>query len=285
MAKGPGDNVDGPNPSEHVKIGNKGKKAASMMERNSTSESHKVPVPNVRSEDVQFQDLTNAAEVSIKKKTADTKTASGPSELSNGDGISQEKYIDQQRTGVVSSKNHGNKSKEGYELLDTSTQMSNDKSLYSSKTLSGMPVNSSDEVSQSIQRKEKGGVLENPDLNGPASGSSLQTVAPVPQRKEGSTVRPKSTMLDKAIRELEKTVAESRPPSLEVQDADNPSQAVKRRLTPEIKQKLAKVARLAQASHGKISKDVTNRLMSIVGHLMQLRTLKVSFSFRRRTII
>ncbi|CAA2978111.1 Hypothetical predicted protein [Olea europaea subsp. europaea] len=274
MAKGPGDNVDGPNPSEHVKIGNKGKKAASMMERNSTSESHKVPVPNVRSEDVQFQDLTNAAEVSIKKKTADTKTASGPSELSNGDGISQEKYIDQQRTGVVSSKNHGNKSKEGYELLDTSTQMSNDKSLYSSKTLSGMPVNSSDEVSQSIQRKEKGGVLENPDLNGPASGSSLQTVAPVPQRKEGSTVRPKSTMLDKAIRELEKTVAESRPPSLEVQDADNPSQAVKRRLTPEIKQKLAKVARLAQASHGKISKDVTNRLMSIVGHLMQLRTLK-----------
>lgn len=37
----------------------------------------------------------------------------------------------------------------------------------------------------------------------------------------------------------------ARPPSLEVQDADNPSQAVKRRLTPEIKQKLAKVARLA----------------------------------------
>ncbi|KAL2538476.1 wound-responsive family protein [Forsythia ovata] len=269
LAKGPGGSGDRPNPREHVKIGNKGKKAASMIER-TTSESHIVQLPNVQGEDVQVQALTNAAEVSSKKKTA-----AGPSELSNGDGIRQEKDIDQQRTGVVSSKNHGNKLKEGYELLDTSTQRSNDKSLYSSKTQSGMPVNRGDEVSQSIPRKEKGGVLERPDLNVPASGSSLQTVkAPVLQRKEGSSVRPKSTMLDKAIRELEKTVAESRPPSLEVQDADNPSQAVKRRLTPEIKQKLAKVARLAQASHGKISKDVTNRLMSIVGHLMQLRTLK-----------
>ncbi|CAA2991994.1 Hypothetical predicted protein [Olea europaea subsp. europaea] len=266
-AKGPVGSGYRPNPSEHVKIGNKGKKTASMIERNSTSESHGVPVPNVQGEDMQFQALTNATEVLSKKKTA-----AGPSELSNGDSIRQEKDIDQQRTGVDSSKNHGNKSKEGYELLDTSAQRSNDKSF---KTQSGMPVKSSDEVSQSIQRKEKGEVLERPDLNVPASGSSFQTVtAPVSQRKEGSSVRPKSTMLDKAIRELEKKVAESRPPSLEVQDGNNPSQAVKRRLTPEIKQKLAKVARLAQASHGKISKDVTNHLMSIVGHLMQLRTLK-----------
>lgn len=32
---------------------------------------------------------------------------------------------------------------------------------------------------------------------------------------------------------------------MEVQDADNSSQAIKRRLPPEVKQKLAKVARLA----------------------------------------
>jgi len=30
-----------------------------------------------------------------------------------------------------------------------------------------------------------------------------------------------------------------------------------------------------QASHGKVSKELINRLMSILGHLMQLRTLKV----------
>ncbi|KAF5942214.1 hypothetical protein HYC85_019856 [Camellia sinensis] len=52
---------------------------------------------------------------------------------------------------------------------------------------------------------------------------------------------PKSMMLEKAIRELEKMVAESRPPTMEVQDADISSQAVKRRLPHEVKQKLAKV--------------------------------------------
>ncbi|KAE9446522.1 hypothetical protein C3L33_21596, partial [Rhododendron williamsianum] len=98
--------------------------------------------------------------------------------------------------------------------------------------------------------------------------------APLQQRKEGSSVRYKSSMLEKAIRELENMVAESRPPSMEVQNADISSQAVKRRLPREVKQKLAKVARLAQASHGKISKELVNRLMSILGHLVQLRTLK-----------
>ncbi|CAA0826566.1 wound-responsive family protein [Striga hermonthica] len=100
---------------------------------------------------------------------------------------------------------------------------------------------------------------------------------PVMPRKEGSNVRSRVTLLEKDIRELEKIVAESRPPLTEVQDLDNSSLTVKRRLPHGIKQKLDKVARLAQASYGKISMDVshvTNRLMSIVGHLMQLRTLK-----------
>ncbi|KAL0323313.1 UNVERIFIED_CONTAM: Ubinuclein-2 [Sesamum angustifolium] len=65
------------------------------------------------------------------------------------------------------------------------------------------------------------------------------------QRKEGSSVRPKGATLEKAIRELEKIVAEFRPPSTEVQDPDISSQAVKRRLPAEIKQKLGKIARLA----------------------------------------
>ncbi|XP_028089566.1 ubinuclein-1-like isoform X3 [Camellia sinensis] len=99
--------------------------------------------------------------------------------------------------------------------------------------------------------------------------------APVMQIKEGLNVRPKCTMLEKAIRELEKMVAESRPPTMEVQDADISSQAVKRRLPHEVKQKLAKVARLAQANHGKISMELVNRLMSIVGRMVQLRTLEI----------
>ena len=32
---------------------------------------------------------------------------------------------------------------------------------------------------------------------------------------------------------------------------------------------------LQQASQGKVSKELLNRLMSILGHLIQLRTLKV----------
>ncbi|MCH88307.1 wound-responsive family protein, partial [Trifolium medium] len=93
-------------------------------------------------------------------------------------------------------------------------------------------------------------------------------------KKDGSSVRPKSSMLEKALGELEKMVAESRPPAAENPEADNTSQAVKRRLPREVKLKLAKVARLA-ASQGKVSKELINRLMSILGHLMQLRTLKV----------
>ncbi|XP_058097439.1 ubinuclein-1-like isoform X5 [Magnolia sinica] len=92
--------------------------------------------------------------------------------------------------------------------------------------------------------------------------------------KEGSSVRPKGTLLERAIQDLETTVAESRPPTIEVQEADGSSQGVKRRLPPEVKQKLAKVARLAQSSQGIISEELINRLMSILGHVVQLKTLK-----------
>ncbi|EPS68725.1 hypothetical protein M569_06041 [Genlisea aurea] len=103
---------------------------------------------------------------------------------------------------------------------------------------------------------------------------SQRSISRYIDRREGSSARPKSMMLEKAIKELEKIVAESRPPSTEVLDPDN-SGSVKKRLPPEIKQKLGKVARLAQQSGtGTIPKDVVNRLMSIVGHLMQVRTLK-----------
>ncbi|KAI8016941.1 Rhamnogalacturonan I rhamnosyltransferase 1 [Camellia lanceoleosa] len=112
-------------------------------------------------------------------------------------------------------------------------------------------------------------------VGGGDSVAAVEKEAPLMQRKEGLNVRPKSTMLEKAIRELEKMVAESRPPTMEVQDADISSQAVKRRLPHEVKQKLAKVARPAQANHGKIWMELVNHLMSIVGRMVQLRTLEI----------
>ncbi|XP_011102226.1 uncharacterized protein LOC105180235 isoform X3 [Sesamum indicum] len=231
---------DGHNPNKHVKIGNK-----------------------------------DAAEVSLKKKTVDTQIMVDPLGLSSVDGIRQDKDADQQRTRVISSQNHNNHRKESSELQDdTLAQRPNDKSSHVSKSHSGKQLSNVDGLDQAIQRKEKGGLVERFDLNIPASRDSQITKVPLMPRKEGSHFRQKIAMLDKAIRELEKIVAESRPPSTEVQDPDNSSQAVKRRLPPEIKQKLAKVARLAQASYGKIPKDVISRLMSILGHLMQLRTLK-----------
>ncbi|XP_010416668.1 PREDICTED: uncharacterized protein LOC104702508 isoform X3 [Camelina sativa] len=97
----------------------------------------------------------------------------------------------------------------------------------------------------------------------------------IPTKKSGSNVRPKASTLEKAIRELEKVVAESSPPAAtENQDADISSQAVKRRLPRDVKLKLAKVARIAQGSQGDVSGELINRLMSIVGHLIQIRSLK-----------
>ncbi|XP_023643094.1 ubinuclein-2 isoform X1 [Capsella rubella] len=94
-------------------------------------------------------------------------------------------------------------------------------------------------------------------------------------KKGGSNVRPNSSTLEKAIRELEKVVAESRPPAAtENQDVDVSSQAVKRRLPTDVKLKLAKVARIAQDSQGNLSGELINRLMGIVGHLIQIRSLK-----------
>uniref|UniRef100_A0A0D9WGP8 Hpc2-related domain-containing protein n=1 Tax=Leersia perrieri TaxID=77586 RepID=A0A0D9WGP8_9ORYZ len=62
---------------------------------------------------------------------------------------------------------------------------------------------------------------------------------------------------------------------LDVHEAEENCQvAVKRRLPQEVKQKLAKVARLS-ANQGKIPEhELINRLMGIVGHLVHRRTLK-----------
>ncbi|XWS44675.1 hypothetical protein CRYUN_Cryun15aG0068200 [Craigia yunnanensis] len=131
-------------------------------------------------------------------------------------------------------------------------------------------------VSTKVEQREKRATCgELPDLNLPVYSVQPEKSSSV-HSKDVSNLRPKGTMLERAIRELEKVVAESRLATIEVQDVDASSAAIKRRLPREAKQKLAKVAKLAQSSQGKISEELINRLMNIFGHSVQLRTLKAS---------
>ncbi|KAE8721933.1 Wound-responsive family protein isoform 1 [Hibiscus syriacus] len=139
-----------------------------------------------------------------------------------------------------------------------------------------MTENNEEGISTEVEKRKKRATCgELPDLNLP--------VYPVQSElKDVSNLRPKGTMLEKAMRELEKVVAESRLSTMEVQDIDASSAAIERRLPCEVKQKLAKVARLAHSSQGKISKELINMLMNILGHSMQLRTLKAKSKRHRR---
>ncbi|PWZ08278.1 hypothetical protein Zm00014a_027492 [Zea mays] len=91
--------------------------------------------------------------------------------------------------------------------------------------------------------------------------------------RAGSCIKPKGTRLERGIRDLQKIAAEYRPPTIDINEVDpNGQAAVKRRLPPEVKQKVARLS----ANQGKIQEhELMNRLMGIVGHLVQRRTLKV----------
>ncbi|THU65076.1 hypothetical protein C4D60_Mb01t33320 [Musa balbisiana] len=131
------------------------------------------------------------------------------------------------------------------------------------------------EVYAKIRSKERYGSSDFLAMNSPGSAHPMHEAQHLSTRVKGSSsVRPKGTTLERAICDLEKIVAECRPPSLDVQEVDLAFQGIKRRLPKEVKQKLAKVARLS-ASQGKISEDeLVDRLMGILGHLVQRRTLK-----------
>lgn len=268
---------DGPNPNKQIKTGNKSRKASFLIKGNATSQLPSTAVSNVHNSDQLLEASPVNASVSRKKKNADAQIASVSSGLPSDDGIRQDTGDDHQRNQVLSLQNHKSEEKDSYELCDSSAKKLNERSSHGSKSHAGKQQNNADEQEQGAQYKQKVGLPERFDLNVPATRESSQVmkVAPALMRKDGSNVRSRVTLLEKAIRELEKIVAESRPPSTEVQDNDNSSQGIKRRLPADIKQKLAKVARLAVLDNfGKVPKDVINRLMSIVGHMMQLRTLK-----------
>ncbi|KAI4307231.1 hypothetical protein L6164_030440 [Bauhinia variegata] len=279
--KNHGENYDGQGTNKHVKVSKTAAGKTSLPLKNTVSSSQNLAISSEPFEDSKFRNHLDVSGISSKMKSVDTKPILDPSvslKVSNDASVSltETRDIDKQKTGVVPSKNLSEKYKDASGSFDASYQKYQEKSAYAhSKSQPGRPLSNIDDLENIGRPKEKNGTRELPDLNLSAGRSSMQsTKSQYMHKKDGSSVRPKSSMLEKAIRELEKMVAESRPPTMENQEADATSQAVKRRLPREIKLKLAKVARLAQASHGKVSKELINRLMSILGHLIQLRTLK-----------
>ncbi|XP_020584964.1 ubinuclein-1-like [Phalaenopsis equestris] len=138
----------------------------------------------------------------------------------------------------------------------------------SKKLFSG---NNEIEALAKMQRKNKHDYVEYP--NSHMASYPMQTMHLLPRAKEG-TIRLKGTTIERAIRDLERVVKLSRPLDPGVQEDDSSAHGVKRRLPLEVKQKLAKVARLA-ASQSKISEEeLLDRLMGFLGHLVQRKTLK-----------
>lgn len=138
------------------------------------------------------------------------------------------------------------------------------------KTYSG----ENQDLANKIYHKEKHGTSDFSGITLPGTSCPTQAMHPITGRESAGT-KPKGTRLERAIRDFEKFVAQYRPPAIDSNEVDPNGQAsIKRRLPPEVKAKLAKVARLS-TNHGKIQEqELMNRLMGIVGHLVQRRTLK-----------
>ncbi|EFJ38612.1 hypothetical protein SELMODRAFT_402672 [Selaginella moellendorffii] len=100
--------------------------------------------------------------------------------------------------------------------------------------------------------------------------ASDEIKTPPKESSPGRKTGPKLTMLDRAIQELEKEVADRCPPSTE----KNHETEYKKRIPKEVKARLAKVARLAQKQSKIGPEELLNVLMKIMGHLMQIRSLK-----------
>ncbi|KAF8103179.1 hypothetical protein N665_0188s0130 [Sinapis alba] len=218
------------------------------------------------------KDQSAASGPSLKKKSSDSKTehdsVSPLKPQSGNDSLSLENVKHSDKANLVrNALGPSPRSKAAESSGALHLKYSNKGAHQQSNSLPGKSRPDVLAKSTVIRQKENTGMQ---DLdNATVSRQSMQTT-----KRGGSNAKPKTSTLEKAFRELEKVVAESRPPSAtENQDADTSSQAVKRRLPGDVKSKLAKVARIA-ASQGNVSGELINRLMSIVGHLIQVRSLK-----------
>ncbi|GKU98464.1 hypothetical protein SLEP1_g11468 [Rubroshorea leprosula] len=283
VAKTHGESAEGRVSNRHVKTSKMpAANAETSLGKNSSNPSQNLNVINEQFRDVKGQNQLGVSGIPSRKKLADTEMMSDPSYLKvlNGDAsasMADVKGIEKPMTGVLQSKNIStNKFNETGGSSEALHQTYIHKNAYAQpKFQHGKPLSNVEQPGPLAGMRDKNDIRELPDLNVSEGRSAMQTAKTSHMhRKDGSAIRTKGSMLEKAIRELEKMVAESRPPAAENQEADTATQGTKRRLPREIKQKLDKVAKLALASQGKISKELVNRLMSILGHLVQLRTLK-----------
>lgn len=258
-------------PNKHAKVGNVRMKAAARTPAstgNKSSQSLAAVTEHIQ-DGKSHEQLSTPIEPPIRKKPVSKAKSEHivSSKIQTKDASSIDaKDTDRQKPLVVQSRDLGSKSKVASDPFGIAHQIHRDSSTSAqlespSRKFELSPANK-------VQQRRKDGsddFLEHP----------MRRVKSSPMHpKEGSSIRSKGTMLERAIRELELIVSQSRPPSAETLDADNSLPGIKRRLPREVKQKLAKVARLAQSSQGKISEELLNRLMGIVGHLMQLKSLK-----------
>ncbi|KAK7311512.1 hypothetical protein RJT34_09711 [Clitoria ternatea] len=280
ILKNPGENNEDHGSNKNVKASKPASaKTASLQAKKMFNSPENLVAPSEYYEDLKIQNQSDISGVISKKKTADTKSILDPTvslKASSDDApasVTEAKDADKQKIGAFQSKNNSDKYKDASGSIDACHQKYNEKIAYS-KSQPGRPPSNIDDLENTSRSKEKNGIRELPDLNLCEGKSAIQaTKSENLHKKDGSSARPKISILEKALRELERMVAESRPPAMDNHEADTIPQAVKRRLPREIKLKLAKVARVA-ANQGKVSKELINRLMSILGHLIQLRTLK-----------
>ncbi|XP_020247345.1 ubinuclein-2-like isoform X3 [Asparagus officinalis] len=188
------------------------------------------------------------------------------------------KNLDKYKAGTLVSKDLAHKSRLINESVDSVYHASRDRPISShveSQSRKSLNYKNEAELSTKVRRKEKYGTDGLPRANSAVGVHAIQVTQPSSTRvKDGSATRPKGTTLEKAINDLEKIVALHRPPNLDFQEVDTSDRGANRRLPQEVKQNLAKVARLS-ASQNKIPEDVLlNRLMGIVGHMVQRKTLK-----------
>ncbi|XP_044470118.1 ubinuclein-1-like isoform X2 [Mangifera indica] len=282
IPKALGERMDDDVPNKNAKLGHARPKVAAknlMLGKQPSSLSQSFAANNEHY--IKSQNPSSSLTAFSRKKLADT---SIKSENSFSAGIPNKdtsvlnqnsKDTEKQRIGIAHCRSIGNKLKDENKLSGAINLTYDDKnaSMKLEPQANRILTDSSEfEFLTSVWQRDRNGNNGLPDLNIPASPT--EPVKMASYLKDVSSLRPKCSSLERAIRELEKVVAESRPPNVEVQEADTSSLAVKRRLPREVKQKLAKVARLAQSSQGKISNELVDQLMSILGHLVQLRTLK-----------
>ncbi|KAL5714512.1 hypothetical protein ACHQM5_016461 [Ranunculus cassubicifolius] len=264
-------------PNKQAKTGNVKVKAAAKTATSiggKSSLSQSMPGKTDNCHDEKSVNKSNAQVMPPKKKSSDLN-------IKLDQHVSSETHIDhlatkegeKHKSGVALS---GSKSKIASESSEATHQIYHDKPISQIDPQSRRTLNDSKDLEQSakIRQREKNIGYESPNHNSRTKSNMQTTKSPLMHSKDGSTVRPKGTVLERAIRDLEDLVNESRPPSAEIPDPDSSSQGIKRRLPRDVKQKLAKVARLAQSTQGKISDELLNRLMSIVGHIMQKKSLK-----------